>query len=160
MSNVVYVGHSTVLIDLDGVRLLTDPLLRERVTFLRRASTVDVDQLRNLDAVLISHAHYDHLDIPSLELLGSSVPVVVPRGLGRLLAGHKSVTEIVEDEEISFGAVTVRATHAEHEGRRRPGRITAAPSVSRSAAHGGSTSQGTRTSSRPWRGWSPTSTWR
>ena len=37
------------------------------------------------------------------------------------------MTEIVEDEEISFGAVTVRATHAEHEGRRRPGRITAAP---------------------------------
>ena len=98
MSNVVYVGHSTVLVDLDGVRLLTDPLLRERVTFLRRASTVDVDQLRNLDAVLISHAHYDHLDIRSLELLGRSVPVVVPRGLGRLLEGHKSVIEVVEDE--------------------------------------------------------------
>ena len=127
MSSIVYIGHATVLIDLDGVRLLTDPLLRERVTFLRRASTVDVDQLRNLDAVLISHDHYDHLDIRSLELLGSSVPVVVPRGLGRLLEGHKSVIEVVEDEEISFGAVTVRATHAEHEGRRRPGRITAAP---------------------------------
>ena len=126
MSNVVYVGHSTVLIDLDGVRLLTDPLLRERVAFLRRASTVDVDQLRNLDAVLISHAHYDHFDLPSLELLGSSVPVVVPRGLGRLLKGHKTVIEVVEDEEISFGAVTVRATHAEHEGRRQPRRITAA----------------------------------
>ena len=127
MSNVVYVGHSTVLIDLDGVRLLTDPLLRERVAFLRRASTVDVDQLRNLDAVLISHAHHDHFDLPSLELLGSSVPVVVPRGLGRLLKGHKTVIEVVEDEEISFGAVTVRATHAEHEGRRQPRRITAAP---------------------------------
>ncbi len=100
MDNVLYVGHSTVLIDLDGVRLLTDPLLRKRVTFLRRASTVDVDQLRNLDAVLISHAHHDHLDLPSLELLGSSVPVVVPRGLGRLLQGRKSVIEVVEDEEI------------------------------------------------------------
>ena len=127
MSTVLYVGHSTVLVELDGVRLLTDPLLRERVTFLRRASTVDVEQLRNLDAVLISHAHHDHLDIPSLELLGRSVPVVVPRGLGRLLEGRKSVIEVVEDEEIAFGAVTVRATHAEHEGGRRPGRITAAP---------------------------------
>jgi L-ascorbate metabolism protein UlaG (beta-lactamase superfamily) len=127
MSSIVYIGHATVLIDLDGVRLLTDPLLRARVTFLRRASTVDVDQLRNLDAVLISHAHYDHLDLPSLERLGSSVPVVVPRGLARLLEGHASVVEVVEDEEISFGAVTVRATHADHEGRRHPGRITAAP---------------------------------
>ena len=127
MSNVVYVGHSTVLIELDGVRLLTDPLLRTRVTFLRRASTIDVDQLRDLDAVLISHAHHDHLDLPSLERLGSSVPVVVPRGLGRLLAGRNSVTEVVEDGEISFGPVTVRATHAEHEGRRHPGRITADP---------------------------------
>ena len=125
MSNVVYVGHSTVLIDLDGVRLLTDPMLRERVAFLRRASTVDADQLRNLDAVLISHAHHDHLDLPSLERLGSSVPVVVPRGLGRLLEGRKSVTEVVEDEEISFGAVTVRATHAEHEGGRQGRRISA-----------------------------------
>jgi L-ascorbate metabolism protein UlaG (beta-lactamase superfamily) len=127
VSNVVYVGHSTVLVDLDGVRLLTDPLLRRRVAFLRRASPVDVDQLGNLDAVLISHAHRDHLDLPSLERLESSVPVLVPRGLGRLLEGRKSVTEVVEDEEISFGAVTVHATHAEHDGRRRPGRITAAP---------------------------------
>jgi len=126
MNNVVYIGHSTVLIELDGVRLLTDPLLRRQVTFLRRASPIDVDRLGDLDAVLISHAHYDHLDIRSLELLGSSVPVVVPRGLGRLLADRTSVIEVVEDEEVSFGKVTVRATHAEHEGRRQPGRITAA----------------------------------
>ena len=127
MSNVLYVGHSTVLIELDGVRLLTDPLLRRQVKFLRRASSIDVDQVRGLDAVLISHAHHDHLDLPSLKRLGTSVPVVVPRGLGRLLAGHASVTEVVEDEEVSFGAVTVRATHAEHDDRRPPGRVTAAP---------------------------------
>ena len=124
MNNVVYIGHSTVLIELDGVRLLTDPLLRRQVTFLRRASPIDVDRLRDLDAVLISHAHYDHLDIRSLELLGSSVPVVVPRGLGRLLADRTSVIEVVEDEEVSFGKVTVRATHAEHEGRRKPASVS------------------------------------
>jgi L-ascorbate metabolism protein UlaG (beta-lactamase superfamily) len=127
MSNVVYIGHSTILIELDGVRLLTDPLLRKRVTFLRRASPIDVEQLDDLDAVLISHAHHDHLDLPSLKRLGHSVPVVVPRGLGRLLQGRKSVMEVVEDEELSFGPVTVRATHADHDGRRRPWRIEAAP---------------------------------
>ena len=127
VDSVLYVGHSTVLVDLDGVRLLTDPLLRKQVTFLRRASTIDMEQLRGLDAVLISHAHHDHLDLRSLERLGRSIPVVVPRGLGRLLQGRTSVIEVVEDEETTFGAVTVRATHAEHEGRRHPGRIEAAP---------------------------------
>ena len=97
------------------------------MTFLRRASTIDMEQLRGLDAVLISHAHHDHLDLRSLERLGRSIPVVVPRGLGRLLQGRTSVIEVVEDEETAFGAVTVRATHAEHEGRRHPGRIEAAP---------------------------------
>jgi L-ascorbate metabolism protein UlaG (beta-lactamase superfamily) len=127
VDTVLYVGHSTVLVELDGVRLLTDPLLRRQVTFLRRASTVDVELLRNLDAVLISHAHHDHLDLPSLKLLGASVPVVVPRGLGRLLQDRTSVTEVVEDEEIAFGPVTVRAAHAAHDGGRPPGRIEAAP---------------------------------
>ena len=160
MSNVVYVGHSTVLVDLDGVRLLTRPVAQRTGDISPTREHGQRNQLRNLDAVLISHAHYDHLDIPSLELLGSSVPVVVPRGLGRLLTGHQSVTEIVEDEEISFGAVTVRATHAEHEGRRRPGRITAAPLGFAISSSRRIYSQGARTSSRPWRGWSPTSTWR
>ena len=49
-----WVGHSTVLVELDGVRLLTDPLLRERVVMLRRTEPLDVDDLGDLDAVLIS----------------------------------------------------------------------------------------------------------
>ena len=122
MSSIVYVGHATVLIDLDGVRLLTDPLLRARVTFLRRASTVDVDQLRNLDAVLISHAHYDHLDLPSLEKLGKEMPVVVPRGLGGMLRKRRfeSVLEVGEGETLAIGALEIRAVPAEHDGSRGP----------------------------------------
>ena len=83
-----YAGHSTVVVDLDGVRLLTDPLLRRRVAHLRALRRrFPPDSLRGVDAVLISHAHYDHLDLPSLERLGKSMPVVLPRGLGRLLRG-------------------------------------------------------------------------
>ena len=69
-ASVGYIGHATVLVDLAGVKLLTDPLLRNRVAHLRRAAKVDARALRGVDAVLISHIHYDHLDLPSLLRLG------------------------------------------------------------------------------------------
>jgi L-ascorbate metabolism protein UlaG (beta-lactamase superfamily) len=117
-----YVGHSTVLIDLDGVRLLTDPLLRNRVAHLRRAAPVDMGSRRGLDAVLISHAHYDHLDVPSLEKLGKKVPVVVPRGLGGLLRKRRfeSVLEVELGETFRIGGLSVLAAPAEHDGGRLP----------------------------------------
>jgi L-ascorbate metabolism protein UlaG (beta-lactamase superfamily) len=121
-ASVSYVGHGTVLVDLDGVRLLTDPLLRNRVAHLRRAVPPPTGVARDLDAVLVSHAHYDHLDLPSLTRVGSSVPVVVPRGLGPLLKRRhfERVIEVDEGEELAFGPVTVRAVHADHEGDRGP----------------------------------------
>jgi L-ascorbate metabolism protein UlaG (beta-lactamase superfamily) len=126
VSAVAYLGHATVLVELDGVKLLTDPLLRRQVTHLRRASTVEPDAVRELDGVLISHAHYDHLDLRSLARLERSVQIVVPKGLGRLVArkGFESVTEVEVGDEIKFGQVAVRATHAEHGGKRQPGRAS------------------------------------
>jgi len=120
---VQYVGHATTLVDVGGVRLLTDPLLRNRVAHLRRAVKVDPGALRGVDAVLISHLHYDHLDLPSLEKLGREMPVVAPRGAGALIrrkAGVKTVVELRAGEEIAIGAVTVRATKAAHDTGRLP----------------------------------------
>jgi L-ascorbate metabolism protein UlaG (beta-lactamase superfamily) len=122
-ASIEYVGHATVLVDLDGVRLLTDPLLRNRVAHLRRAAKVDAGALRGVDAVLISHLHYDHLDLPSLQRLGREMPVVAPRGAGALIkrqAGIKNVIELTEGEEFRIGALTVRATRAEHDSARLP----------------------------------------
>lgn len=112
-----YVGHATVFVDLDGVRLLTDPLLRNRVAHLRRSTSVAARALRGIDAVLISHAHYDHLDLPSLEKLGKKIPVVVPRGLGGLLRKRKfeSVLEVEVDETLAIGELRIRAVRAEHD---------------------------------------------
>ena len=70
-ARLLYVGHATVLIELDGVRLLTDPVLRSRVAHLRRRVPLETAGLAGVDATLLSHVHYDHLDRPSLRLLGS-----------------------------------------------------------------------------------------
>jgi L-ascorbate metabolism protein UlaG (beta-lactamase superfamily) len=84
--SVTFAGHSTVLLDVDGVRLLTDPLLRRRIGVLIRRTAVPAAELRHdLDAVLISHAHLDHLDVPSLRMIDRGTPIIAPRGVGALL---------------------------------------------------------------------------
>ena len=117
-----WIGHSTVLISLDGVRLLTDPLLRLFAAHLRRRAPVHPDALRPVDAVLLSHAHHDHLDVGSLYRVGQRTPIVVPRGIGRILGrrGFREVTELDVGETLAIGQVEVEATFAAHDGARPP----------------------------------------
>jgi L-ascorbate metabolism protein UlaG (beta-lactamase superfamily) len=117
-----YVGHATVTIDLDGVRLLTDPVLRNRVAHLKRRGRVDAGALRGVDAVLVSHGHFDHLDVPSLEKLGKDLPVVIPAGLGGLLRQKRfrNVLEVREGETLKIGSLSIRAVPAEHDSSRGP----------------------------------------
>jgi L-ascorbate metabolism protein UlaG (beta-lactamase superfamily) len=79
--------------------------------------------------VLISHGHYDHLDLPSLEKLGKKLPIVVPRGLGGLLRKKKfeSVLEVEAGETLSIGNVQIRAVPAEHDRGRAPFGASADP---------------------------------
>jgi len=121
---IVFLGHATVLIEVDGMRLLTDPLLRTRVAHLRRqVPPVDPGLLAGLDAVLISHLHHDHLDLPSLRMLGLDTPLVVPRRAGEMLRGRgfTNVTELSVGEVTGVGPLTVTAVQARHDGRRRVG---------------------------------------
>jgi L-ascorbate metabolism protein UlaG (beta-lactamase superfamily) len=114
---VTYVGHATVLAQLDGVRLLTDPVLRRRVGHLRRQTAPPPPGIaENLDAVLISHLHHDHADLPSLRRLARDVPVLAPRGTGAFFArrGFSAVSELAPGESAQIGAVTVTATEAVH----------------------------------------------
>jgi L-ascorbate metabolism protein UlaG (beta-lactamase superfamily) len=117
--SVTWIGHSTVLIEAAGVRLLTDPLLRPRVAHLRRVAAPPRGLDDELDAVLVSHVHYDHLDLASLRLLRMK-QLVVPRGAGRMLErrGFGPVVELAEGDELELGGLTLRATHAEHRARR------------------------------------------
>jgi L-ascorbate metabolism protein UlaG (beta-lactamase superfamily) len=121
---IVFLGHATVLIEVNGVRLLTDPLLRDRVAHLRRRVTpIRPDIYANLDAVLISHLHHDHLDLGSLRLLGLDTPLLVPAGAGAWLGerGFTNVTELSLDEVANVGPLAVTAVKASHDGRRRVG---------------------------------------
>jgi L-ascorbate metabolism protein UlaG (beta-lactamase superfamily) len=103
---------------LDGVRLVTDPVLRPWVWHLRRRIPLAAVELGGLDAALISHVHFDHLDRRSLRMLGTDMTVVVPIGARRLLRSFSKVREVDVGHEVRFGEVTVQATPAEHESSR------------------------------------------
>ena len=97
MGSLTYVGHSTVLVEQGGLRLLTDPLLRAGIAHVRRRVPMpELDALRELDAVLISHAHADHLDLASPRLLAHlarSSRRAAPRRILRK-AGMRDVVEL------------------------------------------------------------------
>jgi L-ascorbate metabolism protein UlaG (beta-lactamase superfamily) len=121
---IVFLGHATVLIEFDGVRLLTDPLLRGGVAHLRRqAPLVDEEVFTGPDAVLISHLHHDHLDLASLRLLGLDTPLIVPAGAGSWLRrqGFAKVTELSVGDATRVDALAVTAVEARHDGRRLGG---------------------------------------
>ena len=118
-----YVGHATVLIEQAGVRLLTDPLLRSGIAHVRRrVPPPDLEALRSLDAVLISHAHADHLDVPSLRRLRHVGPMIAPRGCAPSLrrAGARKVIELAVGQRCTVGSIGVEAVPADHDGRRHP----------------------------------------
>jgi L-ascorbate metabolism protein UlaG (beta-lactamase superfamily) len=118
-----WLGHATVLLELGGVRLLTDPLLRGRVAHLRRHAPCP-EIVGAVDAVLISHVHHDHLDRPSLRALaGPATVAVVPVGAAKLLRGlpFGAVHEVRAGEAIVVGDAEVRVVPAWHAARRRPG---------------------------------------
>ena len=72
---VTWVGHATALVELDGTRMLTDPVLRNRVGPLRRHGAAPPAAIAaDLDALLVSHLHHDHADVPSLRRIARDVP--------------------------------------------------------------------------------------
>jgi L-ascorbate metabolism protein UlaG (beta-lactamase superfamily) len=121
-----WLGHSTLLLEIDGVRVLTDPVWGERASPSRIAGPrrfqpvpVPVAALPPLDAVLVSHDHYDHLDYPTiLELAELDVPFYTSLGVGAHLeawgvAPERNV-ELDWWDSTSVGPVTITAAPAQH----------------------------------------------
>ena len=123
---VTWLGHSTLLVQVDGAVVLVDPVWGERASPAafagpRRfyAPLVALDSLPPLDAVVISHDHYDHLDMPTVRALArTGVPFVVPLGVGAHLerwgvpAGR--ITELDWWDETTIASVRLVSTPARH----------------------------------------------
>ena len=121
MGRLTYVGHGAVLVEMDGVRVATDPVLRRWMgPLLRRGPLPDPGELHDLDAVLITHLHIDHLDVPSLRLLPGDPLIVVPRHGVELLRrkGFRHVVGMTRGGTQTIGQLTLTATYARHSGRR------------------------------------------
>ncbi len=118
-ARVTFLGHATILIEMDGVRVLTDPVLRERVGPLTRTSGPPARELwSEIDAVLISHSHWDHLDYGSLRMMGFHVPILARTGMaGEFRSrGFRNITELEPGDSEDVRGVRIQAVHAEHKG--------------------------------------------
>jgi L-ascorbate metabolism protein UlaG (beta-lactamase superfamily) len=125
-----FVGHSTVRVELAGHAVLTDPILTDRVSALTRVTpSSTVADRADVDLVLLSHLHGDHLHLPSLRLLSEHVRVVVPRGAGAWLRskGVRRVDELAPGEELTHGDLRITGVRADHSGHRWGPRSTRGP---------------------------------
>jgi L-ascorbate metabolism protein UlaG (beta-lactamase superfamily) len=117
---ITFVGHATTLIEIDGTSVLTDPLLRARIGHVRRIAP-PVATVPEPDAILISHAHRDHLDLPSLRRMPAATPVLAPPAVAAVVAREgRDVTVLEAGESARVGALEVIAVTAHHDGRRVP----------------------------------------
>src|ERR1700728_1633148 len=127
---ITFIGHSSFLVQMKGLGVLIDPVFATRLILLRRQrrAGVRVKDLPAIDAVLLTHAHMDHLNRPSLRAVtramrrrGLRAPVViVPNGVEDLVAdlGFSRVVELRWWESAEGGGVRVTATPARHWGAR------------------------------------------
>jgi L-ascorbate metabolism protein UlaG (beta-lactamase superfamily) len=123
---VTWLGHSTVLLEIDGVRVLTDPVFGERVSpfsFVgpKRFHPVPaaLSELPTLDGVLLSHDHYDHLCASTMRaLVKSEVPIVTALGVGarleRLGIASERIVELDWSESTMVRGLRLTATPAQH----------------------------------------------
>ena len=126
-----WLGHSTVLLKLDGILILTDPVLSSRIGLslgpmtvgMKRlvAPALELTSIPTPDLILLSHAHMDHFDIPTLRALESGrTRVVSASKTSDLLRGdrYQKVDELAWGETVRVGELTIRAFEVNHWGAR------------------------------------------
>ncbi len=124
--NVKWLGHASSIIELDGIRILTDPVFSERVSpfgFMgpkrMHPSPLPLSEIPKVDLVIISHNHYDHLDYEFiLALKNESIKFVVPLGVGSYLqhwgVSADKIEELDWHDTFQYQSVSITATPARH----------------------------------------------
>ncbi|GAC1457256.1 MAG: MBL fold metallo-hydrolase [Gemmatimonadaceae bacterium] len=120
---ITYVGHATLLLEVGGKRILTDPNFDDRLGgFLPRVSRpgVALADLPPLDAIVLTHAHADHLSFPSLRALPQETPLYAPPGIARRLVrqGLSQAMAVAPGDEVSVGDLHIIVGAATHNGSR------------------------------------------
>lgn len=117
-----WVGHSTFLLQLNGLNILTDPVWAKRMGFQRRLTEpgISLEELPEIDVVVISHGHYDHLDFPTLRKLKGNPQYFVPVGMKSLFRkkGYHHVIEMGWWETAEFKGIQIHFVPAQHWTRR------------------------------------------
>jgi L-ascorbate metabolism protein UlaG (beta-lactamase superfamily) len=121
-----WLGHATTLLEIDGVRIMTDPVLSQRTSpfqFIGPArlhpAPIAIDELKNIDAVVISHDHFDHLDMQTVQALGrGGTHFFVGLGIGAHIERWGVPASQVHDmdwwEHADFRGVTIHCVPARH----------------------------------------------
>ena len=123
---VTWIGHSSLLIEIDGVRILTDPVWSDRVSFTQRigpkrffSPPVALKDLPPLDAVIVSHDHYDHLDKATIRFFADkNVPFYCSLGVGKYIhqwgVPQHFITEMDWGDSVMIGECVVTSAPARH----------------------------------------------
>jgi N-acyl-phosphatidylethanolamine-hydrolysing phospholipase D len=118
-----WIGHSTVLVQYQGINILTDPIFGQRASPFSFAGpkrvtqpAISIEQLPKIDFVMISHNHYDHLDQYTVERIGNTATWLIPLGYKSWFENF-GITNIVEFDwwdEQKIGATQITATPSQH----------------------------------------------
>jgi L-ascorbate metabolism protein UlaG (beta-lactamase superfamily) len=122
--SITWIGHSTFLIQLSGMNIVTDPVWARRMALQKRLAPpgIELADMPAADVVLISHSHYDHLHMSSLRRLRGDKKLLVPAGLRSklFLRGFRDTVELHWWEDVRCGGVKFTFVPAQHWTRRNP----------------------------------------
>jgi L-ascorbate metabolism protein UlaG (beta-lactamase superfamily) len=119
---ITWIGHASFLIQLGGMNVLVDPNWSMWLKVIKRLKRpgLHIDHLPSIDIVLVTHAHFDHLDRRTLRRVAADQPIVVPTGVGNLVhdLGFDIVHELDQWQQIAVGPLKISLTPCHHWGAR------------------------------------------
>jgi L-ascorbate metabolism protein UlaG (beta-lactamase superfamily) len=117
-----WIGHASFLLQIEGLNILIDPNWSMWLKVVKRLKRpgMHIESLPSIDVVLVTHAHFDHLDRKTLRKVAADQPIVVPTGVGNLVQdlGFNIVHELTEWEQVQLGPLRVSLTPCHHWGAR------------------------------------------